>query len=198
MDDIGIPQRLYNLSFTDGSTIGPNDGVILKTAGEAAVLLLTGQRLIATSVPTRCYETTDRSIHETRRVAKKTYRPFATQQQHALLCFTINSQYFTVDRPRFLSGHTARNANTSLRSNPWPTQRKSTPDSLIRPHASRSPPAASRQSRLVMSPLGSDSVVRRCPRHVLRQRSQFGISDGSRPWVKKRRATTPSPSRCTG
>ena len=29
MDDIGIPQRLYNLSFTDGSTIGPNDGVIL-------------------------------------------------------------------------------------------------------------------------------------------------------------------------
>ena len=126
VDDIGIPQRLYNLSFTDGSTIGPNDGVILKTAGEAAVLLLTGQRLIATSVPTRCYETTDRSIHETRRVAKKTYRPFATQQQHALLCFTINSQYFTVDRPRFLSGHTARNANTSLRSNPWPTQRKST------------------------------------------------------------------------
>jgi multidrug efflux pump subunit AcrB len=29
VDDIGIPQRLYNLSFTDGSTIGPNDGVIL-------------------------------------------------------------------------------------------------------------------------------------------------------------------------
>ena len=29
------------------------------------VLLLTGQRLIATSVPTRCYETTDRSTHET-------------------------------------------------------------------------------------------------------------------------------------
>jgi hypothetical protein len=70
--------------------------------------------------------------------------------------------------------------------------------SLIRPHASISPPAASRQSRLVVSPFGSDSVVRRCPRHVLRQRSQFGISDGSRPWVKKRRATTPSPSRCTG
>jgi multidrug efflux pump subunit AcrB len=29
VDDIGIPQRLYNLAFTDGSTIGPNDGVIL-------------------------------------------------------------------------------------------------------------------------------------------------------------------------
>jgi multidrug efflux pump subunit AcrB len=29
VDDIGIPVRLYNLSFTDGSTIGPNDGVIL-------------------------------------------------------------------------------------------------------------------------------------------------------------------------
>ena len=29
VDDFGIPQRLYNLSFTDGSTIGPNDGVIL-------------------------------------------------------------------------------------------------------------------------------------------------------------------------
>jgi multidrug efflux pump subunit AcrB len=29
VDDIGLPQRLYNLAFTDGSTIGPNDGVIL-------------------------------------------------------------------------------------------------------------------------------------------------------------------------
>jgi multidrug efflux pump subunit AcrB len=29
VDDIGIPQRVYNLSFTDGSTIGPNDGVIM-------------------------------------------------------------------------------------------------------------------------------------------------------------------------
>jgi multidrug efflux pump subunit AcrB len=29
VDDIGIPQRVYNLAFTDGSTIGPNDGVIL-------------------------------------------------------------------------------------------------------------------------------------------------------------------------
>jgi multidrug efflux pump subunit AcrB len=29
VDDIGIPQRAYNLAFTDGSTIGPNDGVIL-------------------------------------------------------------------------------------------------------------------------------------------------------------------------
>ena len=29
VDDIGIPQRTYNLAFTDGSTIGANDGVIL-------------------------------------------------------------------------------------------------------------------------------------------------------------------------
>jgi multidrug efflux pump subunit AcrB len=29
VDEIGIPQRVYNLAFTDGSTIGPNDGVIL-------------------------------------------------------------------------------------------------------------------------------------------------------------------------
>jgi len=29
VDDIGLPQRLYNLAFTDGSTIGSNDGVIL-------------------------------------------------------------------------------------------------------------------------------------------------------------------------
>jgi multidrug efflux pump subunit AcrB len=29
VDDIGVPQRVYNFAFTDGSTIGPNDGVIL-------------------------------------------------------------------------------------------------------------------------------------------------------------------------
>jgi multidrug efflux pump subunit AcrB len=29
VDDIGLPQRVYNLAFTDGSTIGANDGVIL-------------------------------------------------------------------------------------------------------------------------------------------------------------------------
>ena len=29
VDDIGVPQRTYNLAFTDGSTIGVNDGVIL-------------------------------------------------------------------------------------------------------------------------------------------------------------------------
>jgi multidrug efflux pump subunit AcrB len=29
VNDIGVPQRVYNLAFTDGSTIGPNDGVIL-------------------------------------------------------------------------------------------------------------------------------------------------------------------------
>jgi multidrug efflux pump subunit AcrB len=29
VDDIGVPQRPYNLAFTDGSTIGVNDGMIL-------------------------------------------------------------------------------------------------------------------------------------------------------------------------
>jgi multidrug efflux pump subunit AcrB len=29
VDDIGVPQRTYNLAFTDGSTINSNDGVIL-------------------------------------------------------------------------------------------------------------------------------------------------------------------------
>ena len=29
VDNIGLPARAYNLAFTDGSTIGPNDGVIL-------------------------------------------------------------------------------------------------------------------------------------------------------------------------
>jgi multidrug efflux pump subunit AcrB len=29
VDDIGVPQRVYNLAFTDGSTIAPNDGAIL-------------------------------------------------------------------------------------------------------------------------------------------------------------------------
>ncbi len=29
VDDIGVPQRVYNLAFTDGSTISVNDGVIL-------------------------------------------------------------------------------------------------------------------------------------------------------------------------
>ena len=46
-------------------------------------------------IPARCYTVTDALLIINRRVAKKTYRPFATQQQHALLCFTINSQYFT-------------------------------------------------------------------------------------------------------
>jgi len=34
LDNIGIPQRLYNLAFTDGSTIGVNDGVIQIELGE--------------------------------------------------------------------------------------------------------------------------------------------------------------------
>src|SRR5262249_31157827 len=29
VDNIGLPQRAYNLAFSDGSTIGPNDGVIM-------------------------------------------------------------------------------------------------------------------------------------------------------------------------
>jgi multidrug efflux pump subunit AcrB len=29
VDDIGVPQRVFNLAYTDGSTIGVNDGVIL-------------------------------------------------------------------------------------------------------------------------------------------------------------------------
>ncbi len=28
LDNIGLPQRLYNLAFTDGTIIGPNDGII--------------------------------------------------------------------------------------------------------------------------------------------------------------------------
>jgi len=34
VDDIGIPQRVYNLAFTDGSTINVNDGVILVSLKE--------------------------------------------------------------------------------------------------------------------------------------------------------------------
>jgi multidrug efflux pump subunit AcrB len=34
VDDIGIPQRAYNLAFTDGSTINANDGVILVSLKE--------------------------------------------------------------------------------------------------------------------------------------------------------------------
>src|SRR6201987_4957666 len=34
VDDIGVPQRAYNLAFTDGSTINVNDGVILLSLKE--------------------------------------------------------------------------------------------------------------------------------------------------------------------
>jgi multidrug efflux pump subunit AcrB len=34
VDDIGVPQRVYNLAFTDGSTISVNDGVILVSLKE--------------------------------------------------------------------------------------------------------------------------------------------------------------------
>jgi multidrug efflux pump subunit AcrB len=34
LDNIGLPQRLYNLAFTDGSTIGVNDGVIQIELGD--------------------------------------------------------------------------------------------------------------------------------------------------------------------
>jgi multidrug efflux pump subunit AcrB len=35
VDDIGLPERVYNLAFTDGSTINVNDGVILVSLKEA-------------------------------------------------------------------------------------------------------------------------------------------------------------------
>jgi len=49
VDDIGVPQRPYNLAFTDGSTINVNDGVIL-------VSLKEGHAPTATYVPSsaRC------------------------------------------------------------------------------------------------------------------------------------------------
>ena len=50
------------------------------------MLLLTGQRLIATSVPTRCYETTDRSIHETLNSLLRSHI--------ALRHLALNSHYF--------------------------------------------------------------------------------------------------------
>src|SRR6202011_3405529 len=34
VDDIGVPQRVYNLAFTDGSTINVNDGTILVSLKE--------------------------------------------------------------------------------------------------------------------------------------------------------------------
>src|SRR5258708_18440950 len=34
VDDIGVPQRVYNLAYTDGSTINVNDGVILVSLKE--------------------------------------------------------------------------------------------------------------------------------------------------------------------
>src|SRR6202041_3803964 len=34
VDDIGVPQRTYNLAFTDGSTINANDGVVLVSLKE--------------------------------------------------------------------------------------------------------------------------------------------------------------------
>jgi multidrug efflux pump subunit AcrB len=34
LDNIGLPQRVYNLAFTDGSTIGVNDGIIQIELGE--------------------------------------------------------------------------------------------------------------------------------------------------------------------
>ncbi len=34
VDNIGLPARAYNLAFTDGSTIGPNDGVIMVALNE--------------------------------------------------------------------------------------------------------------------------------------------------------------------
>ena len=44
VDDIGVPQRTYNLAFTDGSTINVNDGTIL-------IALKEGRRLRAAAPP---------------------------------------------------------------------------------------------------------------------------------------------------
>ncbi len=54
VDNIGLPARLYNLAFTDGSTIGVNDGIIL-------ISLKNGHR------PTADY------VHEMRRVLPKAF-----------------------------------------------------------------------------------------------------------------------------
>ncbi len=55
VDNIGLPARLYNLAFTDGSTIGVNDGVILVSLKEGhaptANYVRELRRVLATDFP---------------------------------------------------------------------------------------------------------------------------------------------------
>jgi multidrug efflux pump subunit AcrB len=58
VDDIGVPQRVYNLAFTDGSTIGPNDGVILVALKERHAPTASYVRKLREVLPTAFPEVT--------------------------------------------------------------------------------------------------------------------------------------------
>src|SRR5262245_35799398 len=58
VDDIGVPQRVYNLAFTDGSTIGPNDGVILVALKEGHAPTASYVRKLREVLPTAFPEVT--------------------------------------------------------------------------------------------------------------------------------------------
>ena len=51
VDDIGIPQRTYNLAFTDGSTINANDGVILVSLKDGHAPTADYVRRLRTALP---------------------------------------------------------------------------------------------------------------------------------------------------
>jgi len=51
VDDIGVPQRVYNLAFTDGSTIGVNDGTILISLKEGHAPTATYVRKLREALP---------------------------------------------------------------------------------------------------------------------------------------------------
>src|SRR5580692_8079652 len=51
VDDIGVPQRPYNLAFTDGSTISVNDGVILVSLKEGHAPTVTYVRKLREVLP---------------------------------------------------------------------------------------------------------------------------------------------------
>jgi multidrug efflux pump subunit AcrB len=51
VDDIGVPQRPYNLAFTDGSTISVNDGVILVSLREGHAPTATYERKLREVLP---------------------------------------------------------------------------------------------------------------------------------------------------
>ena len=58
LDNIGLPARVYNLAFTDGSTIGVNDGTIQIALKEGhpptAGILKTLRRDLTQAFPTCC------------------------------------------------------------------------------------------------------------------------------------------------